>query len=124
MDYLQSLRKNIGDFPGESCANDIHILHIHQDHVPTLPAGIKPIGGTAHSPILGSYNKKNILTFQGHPEFTKEMLLRCIENLKKIKQIPDRLPEGETLEGIQESLNNPCNDDWVADCIVGFVLQK
>jgi len=122
-EYLENLRRNIRDVTNESVQDTIHILYCHQDHVPVLPAGLKSMGGTTHCPILGAWNGDNILTYQGHPEFSKEMWLYTYDAIKKLDLIQQRLPIGETEETILESVNQPCNDAWIADTIIGFVLQ-
>lgn len=48
------------------------IQESHQDVVYALPSDFKSIGSTASTTYQGFYEKDKILTFQGHPEFTKE----------------------------------------------------
>lgn len=62
---------------------------MHRDHVPNVPSEIYPLGSTEVAANQGmvkfvsepSKNPKDIsiLTVQGHPEFTKEILRKIVD---------------------------------------------
>jgi GMP synthase-like glutamine amidotransferase len=70
---------------------DINIHFVHNDMVDVVPEGISNIGTTSLCGVQGLYNKKNILTFQGHPEFSTEVLHEFVtkgESTDRFSRLP------------------------------------
>ena len=71
---------------------DIH--QVHQDHVPSLPDGFGGLGSTPICPVHGmvfpaepsSIAEAKILTLQGHPEFSPDIVTEII-NVREAKGI-------------------------------------
>ncbi|ONH66284.1 GMP synthase [glutamine-hydrolyzing] subunit A [Cyberlindnera fabianii] len=57
----------------------IRIQEVHQDCAFSLPKGFKNIGSTDKTEIQGMYLKRQVLTFQGHPEIESEYMHALIE---------------------------------------------
>ncbi|MDR3237100.1 MAG: hypothetical protein LBT84_01190 [Spirochaetia bacterium] len=57
----------------------IQLLYNHNDQVTKLPAGAKLIAESAFCPFEG-FTLENIVTLQGHPEYTIEYCRHLIEN--------------------------------------------
>lgn len=56
------------------------ILEVHQDVVYEAPEGFKNIGSSDKAKVQGIYKKGKALTFQGHPEFNKDLVREVLEN--------------------------------------------
>lgn len=90
--------------------------YVHQDSIvpSSLPAleaaaGLVGIGGTPICPCQGLIDTRygEILTFQGHPEFTSSEVLDCLEVLTKKGRLPARYPPGRSDADVQkEAANN------------------
>jgi len=58
-------------FPGKE---EINLLYCHRDMVIDLPVGLISFGGNSMTQHQGFCKSNNVVTFQGHPEFTPEIL--------------------------------------------------
>jgi len=52
----------------------VDLYYTHQDAVLTLPTGFKSLGGNEKTAFQGMYKDNSVITFQGHPEFPKEII--------------------------------------------------
>jgi len=72
-------------------ANSLSIQQMHRDHVPTVPSGFELLGstGTCHNEGMVKYTSDesgklaklsdiHILTVQGHPEFTRDIVAMLV----------------------------------------------
>jgi GMP synthase (glutamine-hydrolysing) len=59
------------------------ILEVHQDVVFDCPEGLKVIGSTDNTLIQGFYKKGEIISFQGHPEFTLDFESEILEGFQR-----------------------------------------
>lgn len=84
-------------FQHVSKENKYNILEVHQDIVSSIPSEYKIIGSTPKTAIQGFYKKNTVLTFQGHPEFNKEIVRDISVNIRKKDHI--------TQEVLQSSLD-------------------
>uniref|UniRef100_A0A6B2LJJ8 Glutamine amidotransferase domain-containing protein n=1 Tax=Arcella intermedia TaxID=1963864 RepID=A0A6B2LJJ8_9EUKA len=116
-DYLNSL---VSQSPLKTPFLDsLSMYYTHQDHVPVAPPGVEEMGGSpSHSPVLGYFNRSNILTYQGHPEFTRPMVEKCIDNVWR--NPPSYLNKEEVLA----SLNSPVDEAFLAISILSFLRQR
>lgn len=55
---------------------------MHRDIVVELPAGTENLGATAACEVQGMYTPKRLITVQGHPEFTGEIVREILETRK------------------------------------------
>lgn len=53
-------------------ADNLRLIHIHQDQVETLPDGATLVGGTDFCPNGMYFVGNNVFSMQGHPEFTTD----------------------------------------------------
>ncbi|KAG5455995.1 MAG: class I glutamine amidotransferase-like protein, partial [Olpidium bornovanus] len=99
-------------------------LGMHQDHVVDVPENFVVLSSTTITPIQamlrkGGENASPVLTVQGHPEYTPEM----VEAFLKL-----RLERGiytkEFFDAAMASLRNEVDSAWFTDVIIDFVLGK
>lgn len=93
----------------------VSLLSSHKDQVAALPPGARLLGATDFCPRASFAVSDHILTFQGHPEFTKpyaEALMRARETL-----IGDAFAPGIA------SLAQETDDAVVARWIVNFIAD-
>lgn len=78
--------------------NFLHLSELHYDAVFDVPEGYSCWGSTEKCAVQGLYKKNKVLTFQGHPEFIKEVAAKSVEQSRKHHAAnPD--PERKTLSG-------------------------
>jgi len=87
----------------------VQLLYFHQDHVKQLPAGAVPLGGTKLCAIEGFVKGDHILTFQGQPEFSVDVL----EALLDAGLCPPDLCH-EAKELTLQALRKPTDAEFVA----------
>lgn len=56
---------------------------MHRDIVLEIPMGTENIGSTLTCKIQGLYSQRRLITLQGHPEFTSEIVREILEIRKK-----------------------------------------
>lgn len=88
----------------------------HQDQVVRMPEGATLIAGSDFCPIAG-FQTNSMVTFQGHPEFSKEYLLDLIENRL------DRIDK-KTTDAAIESLEKEADAQTVATWMVDFIKNS
>ncbi|KAL6945274.1 hypothetical protein ACO0QE_002723 [Hanseniaspora vineae] len=71
----EKLQKNV--FDGRK---SLYMSETHNDIVLSLPEGYENIGSTPLCTFQGFYQKGKLMSWQGHPEFNKEILLACMKN--------------------------------------------
>lgn len=52
---------------------------MHKDIVYTLPPDVELLGSTSLCHIHGMYRKGRLISVQGHPEFTKDIVTEIVE---------------------------------------------
>ncbi|KAL8799050.1 MAG: hypothetical protein Q9200_007635, partial [Gallowayella weberi] len=57
----------------------LSIYQMHKDIVFDYPAGVQPLGSTARCLVQGMFVPGRVITVQGHPEFTEEILREILE---------------------------------------------
>ncbi len=63
-------------------ASTLRLIHSHQDQVITLPPNTLRLAGSDFCPNAALAIGNNVLTFQGHPEFTPRYLQRLLAQRK------------------------------------------
>lgn len=54
------------------------ILQMHQDIVFDYPTGVQHLGSTSRCQVQGMFVPGRLVTVQGHPEFTEEILTEIL----------------------------------------------
>lgn len=93
------------------------LLFSHQDQVTQLPASAQLLYGSDFCPFGAFYIPQRVLSFQGHPEFTKDYSQR----LMTIRQ--SRYAEGQYQQGV-DSLKQTIDDEQVAHWMVDFITGR
>jgi GMP synthase-like glutamine amidotransferase len=96
---------------------EIGLLCMHQDQVVRLPDNAQPIARSSHCPNAGFVIGDQVLTLQGHPEFSKsytEVLMRSRREL---------LGEQRFQAGVA-SLREETHEALVARWILNFIEQN
>lgn len=101
----------MGEMPS---ANQFNLLVSHQDQVMEIPKDGELLGGSEFCPNAMYQIGDNILTFQGHPEFTKPYCQALMERREEI------LGEETFSSGIA-SLSQEEHGDLIASWIVKFL---
>lgn len=52
---------------------------MHKDIVFDYPSGVQPLGSTSLCKVQGMFVPRRVMTVQGHPEFTEEILVEILE---------------------------------------------
>ncbi|MEZ5559577.1 MAG: amidotransferase [Pseudomonadales bacterium] len=90
------------------------LLSSHKDQVRRLPEGARPFARTQRCPQAGFVLGDQVLTFQGHPEFTRAYAADLLEVRAPVL--------GQTLhEAALASLDEPVHADMVARWILNFI---
>ena len=97
--------------------NRFNLLMSHQDQVMEPPGNALVIATTKFCPILACQLENHILTFQGHPEFSKSYYHALMEVRREI--LGEEL-YSKALEGAKKSIDN----DKVARWIVNFLRKE
>lgn len=58
----------------------LYMSETHNDIVLSLPEGYENIGSTPLCTFQGFYQKGKLMSWQGYPEFNKDILLACMKN--------------------------------------------
>lgn len=90
------------------------LLSSHKDQVVRLPDRAKPFASTQFCPISGFTIDDHILTFQGHPEFSKGYSRALMDSRREL------LGEQRYNEGI-ESLDKTAHQPLVSHWIINFI---
>lgn len=88
------------------------LLASHQDQVIILPKDAIRIAGNSFCHNGSFQIGKNILTFQGHPEFTKEYLLHILKNRRKI--IGEKTYQN-ALTSLEQKPDAPVIVNWISN---------
>jgi len=93
-------------------------LHVsHQDQVTKMPTGGKLLVSSDFCPIAGYQVDEHILSFQGHPEFSREFCNALFSGRV------DRIGE-EVVKAGQESLKQGVHNDEVGAWMVNFIKKN
>lgn len=88
----------------------------------TMPPGFLPLGGSAVSPVNGMTNLSNVLTWQGHPEFDADVVMRLLPLLDARGLVPARLPPGRDMRDVRASLDERAlHTRWLAAITLAFL---
>lgn len=83
--YIPSPKDQHAEIP----AQNLH--QMHRDMIVELPTGTENLGSTAVCKIQGMYAPKRLITVQGHPEFTSEIVRELLETRKRAGIFPEEM---------------------------------
>ena len=92
------------------------LLSSHRDQVVRLPAGARPFARSGACPNAGFVLGDQILTFQGHPEFTRDYALELLT-------MRQELLGADVFEQGVESLRDETDTQLVARWILNFLMS-
>jgi len=92
-----------------------NLLSSHKDQAVRLPEGARRFAASSACPNAGFVMGEHILTFQGHPEFSKPYA-RDLMNMRKDVLGAQRFEAG--LESLREPLDNPVVARWILNFIL------
>ena len=69
----------------------LNIAQMHKDIVYEYPEGVEELGSSDKCKVQGMYVPKSLITVQGHPEFTKEILDELVRVRHEQKIFDDEL---------------------------------
>lgn len=105
------------EWMGENVLGSFSLCASHQDQVTVLPMDAKLIASSDFCPIAGFQVSDHFLSFQGHPEFSKEYTQALIS--KRI----DRIGKVVSDAGIK-TLKGSVDSKAVVAWIVGFIKKE
>ena len=112
--YMPTSSEGIAPLKEVNHGKGFSLLYVHQDQVTELPQGAELLAGDEFCPI-GAYSiGDKVLSFQGHPEFTGEVL-------EAIMDFREENMGSETVKKAQTSLAEPQDSASITDTIVAFI---
>lgn len=108
----EEIQELLQNFQGQ-----FNILESHQDIVYETPKGCKNIGSSKRTESQGFYKKGKVLTFQGHPEFTKSF----IEDALEMKLKDGKITQDAYDDAINVLNNNEHHGSKIGEVIVNFI---
>ena len=93
------------------------IHQMHKDLVYYYPEGVEDLGSSGSCKVQGMYVPRKLVTVQGHPEFTKEIVADLLENRHKQKIFGNEIYE----DGMAR-VGNPQDGVLVAQAFLRFVM--
>lgn len=91
---------------------------MHRDIVTALPEGAISLGQSSRCSIQGMYIPGRVITVQGHPEFTEEIVRELLENRHRQGIFDD-----ETYEDAMRRMARPQDGVLVAQAFLRFLLD-
>ena len=86
----------------------------HQDQVTELPPDARLFAGSEFCPIAGFQTSDHFLSFQGHPEFSKEYAKALIN--KRIERIGEEVSR-KAIESLKEEVHAETVGNWILSFI-------
>lgn len=91
---------------------------MHKDLVYCYPEGVEELGSSGPCKVQGMYVPKRLVTVQGHPEFTEEIVADLLENRHKLNIFP-----GGIYEDGMARVGNPQDGVLVAQAFLKFMME-
>ena len=91
---------------------------MHKDLVYYCPEGVEELGSSGPCKVQGMYIPKKVITVQGHPEYTEEIVAELLEFRHKQKIFGD-----EIYEEAKARLSKPHDGVLVAQAFLRFLLE-
>ena len=90
------------------------LIYSHQDQVDTLPDSAHRLAGSDFCPNAAWYINDQVLSFQGHPEFTPEYFRRLLE--RRRENVGDDL-----LDAALNTIEQPNDSETIARWLLEFI---
>ncbi|EGP84723.1 uncharacterized protein MYCGRDRAFT_75463 [Zymoseptoria tritici IPO323] len=97
---------------------ELAIHQMHRDIVYTYPPSVEPLGQTDRCDVQGMYEKGRLVTVQGHPEFTGDIVEELLQSRHKQGIFDDKMFE----EGM-ERVRRPHDGVKVGAAFLRFLLE-
>jgi hypothetical protein len=94
------------------------LFQMHRDIVANFPPRVQQLGSTAKCLNQGMYLKNKIITVQGHPEFTHDIVKEILES----REEKGVYPPGVFQDGVQR-LTDHDDGVLVAQAFLRFLLE-
>ena len=91
---------------------------MHRDIVFYYPPGVEDLGSNAVCQVQGMYVPKRMMTVQGHPEFTEEIMIEILETRHQMGIFDD-----ETFAGAMKRVVKPHDGLVVSKAFLRFLLD-
>lgn len=92
---------------------------MHKDIVYYYPEGVQELGSSASCKVQGMYIPKRLITVQGHPEFTKEVVTELLETRREQNIFND-----EQYESGMANVGKPHDGVLVAQAFLRFLMER
>ena len=92
--------------------NDFSIIASHQDQVTKLPKGAELLAESDFCPYASFSFDKHILTFQGHPEFTKSYS-KALLNLRR--GVLGEVIFNEGMRSLEKTIHSGIIANWMVN---------
>lgn len=92
---------------------------MHRDIVYEYPEGIEHLGYSPRCDVQGMYAKNRLITVQGHPEFTGDIVSELLENRHEKGIFDDKMYE-EGMERVRKHHDGVA----VGAAFIRFVLEE
>jgi len=94
----------------------VNLLCLNKEIVTDVPKDFTVLGSNELCPVHGLVKDNYICTFQGHPEFSPDLMQALLLSRKGI------IPDDIITQGVN-SAHNPIDQKWLADFIMTFILH-
>ena len=91
---------------------------MHKDLVYYYPEGVEEIGSSGPCKVQGMYIPRKLITVQGHPEFTEEIVADLLESRHKQNAFGDEIYE----DGMAR-VGKPQDGTLVAQAFLKFLME-
>jgi GMP synthase-like glutamine amidotransferase len=92
---------------------------MHRDIVFYYPPGVDSLGSSAVCKVQGMYVPKRVITVQGHPEFSEEIMTEILESRHRMGVFDD-----ETFAAALERVVKPHDGLVVSKAFLRFLLDE
>lgn len=91
---------------------------MHKDLVYYYPEGVEELGFSGACKVQGMYIPNRVITVQGHPEFTEEIVAELLENRHRQNIFGDGI-----YEEAMKRVGNPQDGIVVAQAFLKFLMD-
>lgn len=97
----------------------LSIFQMHKDLVYYYPQGVEELGSSGPCKVQGMYIPKKVVTVQGHPEFTEEIVAELLEKRREQKIFGD-----EIYREAMARVGKPHDGVLVAQAFLKFLVEE
>ena len=100
------------------CSWAQNIFQMHRDIVYDYPSGVEQLGSSDVCEVQGMYKPKELITVQGHPEFTEEIVRELLVKRHELGILDD-----ETYAGAESRVGNKHDGVLVAQAFLRMLME-